>query len=290
VRQIKTLYDAAQAELARKIRRTAEREATFTAFQQRQLLAQVRQGQALIAKRMAGDLGDLSKKAQVDSLRGLISNFTEMEEMFTGAAPVLPIEEASRFWGVIDERRSSLLKQHEVSMNRYGGALVGDMEKHLAVSLATGETVDQAIDRIEEVADVKWYQAERIVRTEQSFAYNATHIDGITDIAQDIDDMYMRWTEFVTDEGVPMDDRVGADSIVMHGQVTRPGRGWTVPDDAEPVMIGDKVREVSSSLLGKTVFVAPLRPNGREVITGWRPSWGGLAWTYINGRKEILSR
>jgi hypothetical protein len=290
VRQIKTLYDAAQAELARKLRRTAEREATFTAFQQRQLLAQVRQGQALISRRMAGDLGDLSKQAQVNSLRGLINNFNEMEDLFTGSSIVLPIEEASRFWGVIDERRSSLLLQHETSMNRYGGALVGDMEQQLALSMATGETVDQAIDRIEEVADVKWFQAERIVRTEQSFAYNATHIDGIKEIAQDVDDIYMRWTEFVTDAGVPLDTRVGADSVLMHGQVARPGEGWTVPDEDEPVMIGGKERKVSPSLLGKTVYAAPLRPNGRETVTAWRPSWGGLAWTYINGRKEILSR
>jgi hypothetical protein len=100
----------------------------------------------------------------------------------------------------------------------------------------------------------------------------------------------MRWTEFVTDAGVPLDNRVGADSVLMHGQVARPGAGWTVPDDDEPVMIGGKARTVSSSLLGKTVFVAPLRPNGRETITSWRPAWGGLAWTYIDGRKEILSR
>jgi hypothetical protein len=278
---VKKLYDAAEAELMAKLRKSVGLAETFTSYQQRQLLGQVRQGQALIAKRMAGDLGDLSRQAQVDSLRGLITNFDKMEKAFSGATIPLPLEEASRFWGVVNKRRSSLLKQHAVSMNRYGAALVGDIEKQLALSLATGETTDKAIERIERAADVKWYAAERIVRTESSFAANATHIDGISEIAEEVDDVYMRWTEHVDDDGEPLDDRVGDDSIAMHGQVTRPGQGWTMPDDAEGV---------SATLLGKSFFSAPLRPNGREVITSWRPNWGGLAWTYKNGRKEILSR
>lgn len=281
VSKIKSLYSAAQAELAAKLRRRTVLTDTFTSFQQRQLLAQVVQGQALIAQRVAGDLGDLSRQAQVESLNGLIDNFSEMEDLFTGAAPVLPIEEAARFWGVIDKRRSSLLRQHEVSMRSYGAALVGDVEQQLALSLATGETTGEAIDRVEETAGVNWYQAERIVRTETAWAANTTHIDGIAEIAEDFADLYMRWTEFVTDDGEPLDDRVGADSIAMHGQVTRPGDGWTMPDDADGV---------SESLLGQTFYFAPCRPNGREVITSWRPGWGGLAWLYRGGQREFLSR
>lgn len=278
---IRRLYEQAEAELLAKLRRGADLGDTFTAYQQRQLLAQVRQGQALISQRMASDLGDLSRKAQVESLRGLVDNFSRMEEAFTGAAPVLPIEEASRFWGVVDKRRTSLLRQHRTSMTRYGASVVEGVEQQLALSLATGETVGDAIERVEEVADTKWYQAERIVRTEQAWAYNATHADGVREIARDVGDLYMRWTEHVTDAGTPMDKRVGVDSIAMHGQVALPGEEFTMPLDAEGV---------SDSLLGESWTHPPMRPNDRAVLTSWRPGWGGLAWIYRNGRREVLSR
>jgi len=280
VNKVKSLYDRAQAELEAKLRRIPGREDTFSAYQQRILLAQTRQGQAQIAQKMAGELGDLSKQAQVASLKGLIKQVDQTEKIYTGAAPVLPIEEASRFWGVIDKRRTSLLKAHNASMNFYGKSVVGAMEQQLALSLATGETTDKAIDRIQEVADNKWYQAERIVRTEQAWAYNATHADGVESISDDIPDMMMRWTEHVTDQGKPLDNRVGQDSIVLHGQVAEAGGMFTMPSDLR----------VNESMWGERWSHPPNRPNDRAVLTAWRPSWGGLAWTFRNGRKEILSR
>lgn len=281
VESLRRLYDSALAELTLKLRRRAALGATFTAFQQQQLLAQVRQGQALMSQRLAGDLGDLSRRAQAASLRGLIDNFEQMEELFGGASIVLPIEESARFWGVVDRRRTSLLRQHETSMRRWGAAVVGDVEQQLALSLATGETTGAAIDRVERTADAKWYQAERIVRTEVAWASNAAHADGVREIARDVGDLYMRWTEHVSDSGVPMDDRVGADSVALHGQVARPGGVFTMPDDADGV---------SASLLGRSWSHPPSRPNDRAILTSWRPNWGGLAWTYRNGGRQFLSR
>jgi len=280
VNKVKSLYERAQAELEAKLRRIPGRKDTFTAYQQRLLLAQTKQGQMLVAKKMAGELGDLSKQAQVASLKGLIKQVDQTEKLYTGAAPVLPIEEASRFWGVIDKRRTSLLKAHDTSMMRYGRGVVGTVEQQLALSLATGETTDQAIDRIQGVADAKWYQAERIVRTEQAWAYNATHADGVKSISTDIPDMMMRWTEHVTDFGQPLDNRVGQDSIVLHGQVAPAGGMFTMPPDPR----------VSASMWGESWAHPPNRPNDRAVLTAWRPSWGGLAWMFQGKSRQVLSR
>ena len=278
--RLKSLYDAAQDALEAKLRRApGGRRDTMTVYQQQLLLTQVRQGQKLIAGRMTGELNDLSREAQVDSLRGLGSWMEKMGDEFGEAEVVLPTDEAARFWGVIDKRRTSLLAQHQKSMSAYGAANVLAMERQLAVSLATGETVDQAADRVRETADVEFWKAERIARTETAWAYNATHADGIADIAQEVDDLYMRWTEFVSDSGVPLDDRVGEDSVVMHGQVARPGGVFTMPEDPR----------VSESMWGEEWEFPPNRPNDRCVLTAWRPHWGGLAWLW-DGGKVYLSR
>jgi hypothetical protein len=276
VNRLRELYDRSQEQLAAKLRRTSPgRKTSFTAHQQRALLGQIQQGQQMIAARLAGELGDLSREAQVESLRGLGTWLGRMEKHYGSADIDLPIDEAARFWGVVDKRRSSLLKQHETSMATYGAHIVGKMEKDLGLSLMQGETIDGAIDRVQKVADVEWWKAEQIVRTEISFATNATHYDGIAAAAEEIDDLYLRWVEHVTDSGQPMDDRVGADSLVLHGQVTKPDGWFEMPRDPR----------VSQDLWGKTWQFPPSRPNDRAVLAAWRPHWGGYAYRMVGNRR-----
>jgi len=165
--RMKRMYEQAEADLLKKLAAQAgSRGATFTAHTHRLMLAQIRQGQAMIARRMAGELGDLTKEAQVESLRGLGRQVTKLENAFTGVTTVLPIEEAATFQGIIRGRSTSLMRRHEISMARYGARLVGKMEGELSQSLMQGETMHDAIGRIEEVTGKEWWQAERIVRTE----------------------------------------------------------------------------------------------------------------------------
>jgi hypothetical protein len=165
-------------------------------------------------------------------------------------------------------------------MAAYGSRVVGAIENQLALSLVEGETTGDAIDRVQGVADNEWWQAERIVRTETAAAYNQTAADGIAEVATEFDDMRIRWVEHCDDEGEPLDDRVAADSIALHGQVARPGEGWVMPLDAE---------DVSESMLGQRFFSAPCRPNGRETLSAWRPSWGIPGWEW-RGRKVWIVR
>ncbi len=280
--KIKSLYDAAQDALESKLRRTigSGRGGTFTAHTQRLLLAQVRQGQQVLANQLVGKIGDLTKQAQVTSLKDLSASLTKMEKEFNGVDVTLPLDEASTFWGIVNGRQSSIMTQMRPTVARLGSRIVGEVERGLAVSLVSGETTDEAIDRTREITGEQWYQAERIVRTEQAYAFNAAHADGIAEVAEDVLDLYMRWVEHVTDAGVPMDNRVGDDSIAMHGQVTRPGGDFTMPDDPD----------VAESLVGQSWKFPPNRPNDRAVVVAWRPSWGGMAWVYDGGGKRYLSR
>jgi hypothetical protein len=231
-----------------------------------------------MAQRLAGELGDLSREAQVESLRGLTSDMHRLEREFTGTAPVLPIEEAARFAGIVDRRRTSLMRMHESSMARYGTGLVRSMEEQMALSLATGETLDDTITRIHRVAGGRFGGAERIARTETAWAYSAAAADGLAELHREMPDLYMRWNEHVSEDGAPLDDRVAVDSLAMHGQVAKPGGVFTMPSSAPNGQLVDK------SLVGRSWAHPPDRPNGRETITPWKPGWGVPAWIW-RGRR-----
>lgn len=273
--RLKDIYDRAQAELVRKVSRLGGG-TPFTAHTLNLMMAQVKAGQIRLAAQMAGELGDVSKDAQVEALGGVITDIKRMERKFAGTTPVLRIEEASRFAGVIDQRRTSLLKMHKTSMARYGSLLVGQMEDQLSLGLASGDSTDEAIGRIQKTAGNEWWQAERIVRTETAWAYNATNADGVKAVRKDVPDIWQRWTEHVSDDGTPLDDRVGEDSIVMHGQVAEPGGRFTMPVDPK----------VHASLWNKSWLHPPNRPNDRAVLVPWSPRWGAPGWELKGGARR----
>lgn len=281
VDRLKSLYDRAQAEVISKLKKLpVPMKRTFSAQAMRLTLMQLKQGQVVLAAKMANELGAASRDVQVDSLRTVTRSVANMEQRFAGARPVLPVEEAARFAGVIDKRRTSLMKMHRSSMATYGARLITSMQDELAVSLAAGETMAQAVDRIQEVAGNEWWQAERIVRTESAWAFNATHADGIEEISKDVPGLLMRWTEHVSDDGTPLDDRVGVDSIAMHGQVIQAGGLFRMPPDPR----------VSPSMWGKTWAFPPNRPNDRSVVIPWKKEWGGFAYKLVGDRRVPISR
>jgi hypothetical protein len=257
----------------------------MTQAQRKSLLAQIKVGEARLARRMAGALGEVSRDAQEDSLRALTRDLRGLEKKFSGAQIVLPIEEAARFQGVLDQRRTSLLSAHDSSMRRYGANLVAKMQNELSVSLMAAETTSEAIDRIVKVAGNEWWQGERIVRTEVAWAYNATHADGVEEAKEDLPDIMMRWSEHVDDFTYsPLDQRVGVDSIAMHGQLAPPGGMFTMPSTA-PVPDWTGNTFVDDSLVGESWSFPPNRPNDRAVLAPWRPDWGIPGWIWRNGRR-----
>jgi hypothetical protein len=270
------LYEEAQVGLEAKLAKAVkDKKSQFSVYQYNVLLAQLRQGQIQITRQLTHALGTSSLKAQEEALNGLIKDIAKLEKRYSGAAITLPIEEASRFAGIIDRSRSSLLRTHQSSMARYGAGLIQKMEGGLAASMLQGETAYDAIDRVAEIANTEWWQAERVVRTEQSMAYNSTHADGILDASRELPDMMMRWSEHVDDEtGEPLDDRVGKDSLALHGQLAKPGGLFTMPTDSR----------VPVKIWGRMWPYPPNRPNDRAVLQPWRPGWGIPGWIW-SGRR-----
>lgn len=284
VARLKRLYDAAQDELVAKLRKLASGD-SMTGLQLRSLLAQVRRGQAQIAKVMVGALGEESLKAQRAGLSALLSDIAKLERQFTGAQVALPVAEAARFAGVVDTLRTSLMRAHAASMARYGSHLVEQMEGALGQALLTGETGHQATDRVARVAQVEWWRAARIVRTELSWASAATAVAGARESAKEMPDLRLRWSEHVDDESyAPLDDRVAVDSIALHGQVARPGEPFVMPPSA-PAPDARGETEVPAALVGQTWTHPPDRPNDRAVLAPWRPHWGVPGWTWRDGQR-----
>ncbi len=284
--KMKKLYDEAQNQLVAKIAKTVRtgKTDTFTAYQMRIVQAQLREGQALITKKLAGDMTPLTKMAQEKALDGLVSDVKRLHRHFTGAEITLPIEEAAVFAGVVQHRASTLLRANTTSMARYGVRIVEDVEQQMAVSMLQGESPSAVIDTIAEAIDGEWWQGERIVRTEMAYAYNGTHRDGIMESAEQIPELMMRWEEHCDDSGSPLDDRVAVDSIAMHGQVAKPGEQFTMPSTAPfPDKKGNT--EVPEALVGLSWDFPPNRPNDRAVLSPWMSDWGVPGWRYVGGRR-----
>lgn len=279
--RLRRIYRDAQVDLERKLARAVGvGAAPFTIQKHRALLAQAKQGLAELGKRLGSTLGEETARTQEVSAQRLIAEIKRLERRATGAAVQLPIEQAARLAGVLDPRKSSLLKMNKTSMARYGASIVGKIEGALAQSLVQGETGFAAIDRVTEAYDMEWWRAERIVRTEVAQSYNTAQADALRDTAQVMPDLMMRWTELVADVSlIKLDARVGDDSVAMHGQLAKPGGEFRMPSVAPPGL------KISPSLLGRSWANPPNRPNDRSLVQPWRPGWRIWGWEFVGGEK-----
>jgi hypothetical protein len=265
------------------------RGATFTAHHRRMILAQLRGGVRHLSQQLARQLTSVAREARAEGWATTLQTIGKLEEHYAGTTPALPIQEAARFVGVHRTgQRESLLRDAsmhgllpgrvQTSMARYGGRLITRFEDTLAKSLLRGETVGEAIDRVQEVGELEWWGAERIVRTECAAAFNGAQVEAITEAAHELDGLSNRWTEHVDDlTGAPLDNRVAADSMAMHGQVAAPGGTFVMPRD----------ERVDSVRWGLRYSFPPNRPNDRATVMPWRPHWGIPAWRWDGERVPV---
>jgi hypothetical protein len=284
VERLRSLYTKATAEVMAKLEKLGPGASTFTANHLMRILAQLKAGQLYINDQLIGELTTATREAQVESLHSLVRGYKKLEHKFTGHDPLLPLEEASRFAGVVDKSRSSLLRQHQASVQRYGSQMVDRFQEEMAMSLATGETLDGANQRIHGVMKGEFWRAERVARTEAAYGANVAHSDGIKEIAREDPGVLQQWIEFCGEDGHPLDQRVDVDSIAMHGQLTTPGGLFTMPSRA-PFPNAKGETDVPPNLVGQSWRVPPCRPNGRETIQVWKKEWGTPGWFYRSGRR-----
>lgn len=275
---IRSLYEDMLEQLTAKLKLTASE--TFSHQQLTGLVAQVQLGLARLQRPVNDAFAGAADIVGVDSARRSLENAARLESRFAGSVMPLPLLEVGGLRGLVQGRTSSLLRVNERSMARFGAQLTGRIETELASSLALGENYSQAIDRVQGVGDMEWYRSERIVRTELSYASNVSARGALEEQAVELDgDLWMRWSEHVSDDGVPLDDRVGVDSEALNGQVAPPGGMFSQPPtspDGELVQAG---------LIGQQWAAPPNRSNDRAVLVPWRVSWGVPGWRWDGGRR-----
>lgn len=275
---VRRVYTNIIDELTAKLKATPAQ--TYTHLTVTGMAAQARLAMATLVRHSAGVMGDAAFKVGMASARNMLHTAGELEDELGDAIVPMPTMEIGRLTGLVRGQATSVLRMHDSSMARYGAQLVGTFEQHMATGLAIGENTHALADRIEKVGDLRWHGAERIVRTELSYAYNATHKDVADEMADDMGgDMWTRWDEHVSDGGIAFDDRVGDDSLAMHGQVAPPGGVFTQPPTAP------RGEQVGESLVGQTWKYPPNRPNDRAVLTPWRSSWGIPGWIWEGGAR-----
>ncbi len=297
VRPMFRLIDQAAAELERKVARLAPGDETFTAVQQRALLAQYRMMLLDLQPRMTRVLGEASREAQVESIRSMVSTLALAELEFEGVTTPVPLTQAARMAGIIDRDRASLLRQHDVSVRTYGVDSITQAEKFLGQSFALQRPYHEVMTGLLDMVDQSRYRAERIVRTEVSFAYSAAHASALDDASEIIPGLFRRWVEYVSDTtGAPLDGRVANDSLVLHGQVAFTPEGATMEARSTFLVGGTggfempRDNRVNAKLWGKRYAHPPNRPNDRSRIVGWKVDWPVPAYMVVNGQRMDVKK
>jgi hypothetical protein len=151
----------------------------------------------------------------------------------------------------IEIRRSLALLPENISRRQYAAVLSQTMEAN------------------------RW-RMERIARTQGNLAYNKAAQALAARARERKPKVMLRWTELVDDAtGAPLDNRVGVDSLIMHGQLAAPGAVFVMPP----------VARAPAYLLGKAWSSPPNRPNDRAVLVPWVPGSGVRGWKWQNGRR-----
>ena len=297
VRPMQKLIESAAAEMQRKVSRLAPDDETFTAVQQRAILAQYRMMLLDMQPRMTRVLGEVSREAQIESVRSMVKTLSLAELEFEGVTTPLPLTQAARMAGIIDKDRASLLRQHDVSVRTYGIDSITQAERYLGQSFATQRSYSETVAGLFDMVDQSRYRAERIVRTETSFAWSAAHASALDEASDIVPGLFRRWVEYVDDfTGAPLDGRVANDSLVLHGQVCFTPTGATMEARSTFLVGGTggfempRDARVNAKLWGKRYAHPPNRPNDRSRIVGWKVDWPVPAYMVVNGQRMDVKK
>lgn len=241
---------------------------SFTATQLRTALAQVEAVLKTTVKGLRTAVED-GAAAAVDKATAQTAEFMRRaDEQFRGVGvQPLALDEASMFERAKSGVESSILNrltargtktQQAGVLARYGAETTRAFEEQLQLGVATGKSWEDMSDALTErspfLQGKPGHWAVRIVRTEVMGAFNKAGLEAVKDADEQLDDMLKVLC-------ASFDDRTGADSFAVHGQIRRPD-------------------EPFESWYGLYQH-PPNRPNDREVVVPHRMSWPippYLAW------------
>lgn len=257
-RAILRMLNRADDELRKRLRREGLRFGLEERFTGAGYLAYLRQID-IVRSFVQDRLGRLSRRASLlnvqEGWKRTADLLRRLEGANAGVVRTLRIDSARMMNEETRGIRASLLLQNEQSMQRYGRRLERKIRKELQTTLLSGGSFTDAVDKLVAASGPRGvfhgsrYAAMRIVRTETAYAQNAAAQEALQrSQREDFPDLKRKILAV-------MDSRTAADSRAVHGQI----RGIY-----EPFMDG----------AGRIYMHPPARPNDREIVVPWRPSWG----------------
>jgi len=228
--------------------------------------------------RAVGEVQQALNASTRDALESSLRSLTRFLGETHGDAG--PLDDDTLFRQIVSTRRAHIDALRTQAVARLRTTIADRVWKQTLEMAASGKhTIGEVVTAAGEVFDGQWWQIERTVRTEASYAFNVAQAEGVRELAKSNPQIMQRWTELVDDAtGMPLDDRVGDDSLVMHGQVAPPGGAFTMPADPR----------APGAMIGMSWTHPPNRPNDRAVLTPWLRGWAVPAWQYRNGRRVQL--
>lgn len=213
----------------------------YTTQEVRVVLSQVRALVELLGaemgERIGGEVEELARVAAAAGRDGLVAQIEAWGPEFAGS--VRQLVDAAAASEILDP---GALEYYETSKQTYGMDAITRMRRVLAKAALEGATVAQTVEKIATEIEIPEWKAERIVRTEQSYASSRRQILDMIDAFGDEAEVEWRKQLIAT-----LDDRTGEDSKYVNGQT----RGLTEEfEDNE----------------GRKYQHPPNRPNDREVL------------------------
>lgn len=207
-------------------------------------------GSQTIALRRA--LALISQRAWKDAARYV----TAVDTAILGAPRSLAwdtLDFWSQRWGPYDTTR---LRVYRGSFRRYGAAAIADIEVALGQRVLLGQGWHEARGEVmaivrDKVQGRQW-MVDRILRTETAAAMNTTTLQALFEENEPGDPMRKKLIAI-------WDNRTALDSKRLHGQTRELDKPFFDPTR------------------GREFRAPPNRPNDRELLVGWRDSWGDAA-------------
>lgn len=188
------------------------------------------------------------------SMKDMVSYLSSLDKAYLGSVRPLAFD-TLQWWERTDRELigQTRLRQFRKSFRRYGADAVRKIEEDLAQNIVLGQSWDKARDRIwsriqDVVGDREW-AVNRIIDTEVHAAYNGTQLRALIEEDEPGDPMLKKLV-------ATFDSRTGKDSILLHGQTRRVNEKFFDPTR------------------GIEYDAPPNRPHDREIVVGWRGSWG----------------
>jgi hypothetical protein len=259
VRKVQKLYEDIRAELEADLAGLVRKGQgqSFSAFHMRAVLLQVKDGLRAFQKGFAPELANSAEATATLAQRHVVGAVKAFEKRFAGTEPVLRLEEASVFRGVYKNVEPSLLMRHRQLVGGYPMATIQRVQNQLALSMIRNEGVGDAVRRIAAkggVFDRERYRAERIVRTEGSYAYGQVNQQCLHEVAHEVPGLMKRMIS-------TFDGREGEDAVEQHLQ--------TVPF-ADDFIWHKKTKHGVEIVRYQN---PPSRPNDRAVVIPWREDY-----------------